>query len=128
MLDIKNTFTPSKVTIFKPYTKHRTYIGTITDTMDVIRTGRKGRHLKTLEKYLIYKISRNNLHMNDTHTHNHIFQTIHELYDIAAHTTKKDIKARTTTSNEPIQGIHVRLGSATHERNTQVHNNIHTDI
>jgi hypothetical protein len=25
--------------------------GTITDTMDVIRTGRKGRHLNTLEKY-----------------------------------------------------------------------------
>jgi hypothetical protein len=39
--------------------------GTITDTMDVIRTGRKGRHMNTLEKYHIYKISRNNLHMND---------------------------------------------------------------
>jgi hypothetical protein len=25
--------------------------GTATDIMDVIRTGRKGRHLKTLEKY-----------------------------------------------------------------------------
>jgi hypothetical protein len=32
---------------------------TITDTMDVIRAGRKGRHF---EKYHIYKISRNNLH------------------------------------------------------------------
>jgi hypothetical protein len=30
--------------------------GTITDTMDVIRTGRKGRHLNTPEKYHIYKI------------------------------------------------------------------------
>jgi hypothetical protein len=39
----------------------------ITDTMDVIRTGRKGRHLNTLEKYHIYKISRNNLQMSDTH-------------------------------------------------------------
>jgi hypothetical protein len=51
--------------------------------MDVIRTGRKGRHLNTLERYHIYKISGNNLHMNDTHTevHNPIFQTVHELYD-----------------------------------------------
>jgi hypothetical protein len=48
-----------------PNTGH-TY-GTITDTMDVIRTGRKGRHLNTLERYHIYKISRNKLHMNDTH-------------------------------------------------------------
>jgi hypothetical protein len=30
--------------------------GTITDTMNTIRTGRKGRHLNTLEKYHIYKI------------------------------------------------------------------------
>jgi hypothetical protein len=57
--------------------------GTITDTMDVIRRRRKGRHLNTLERHHIYKISRNNLHMNDTHieTHNPIFQTVHELYD-----------------------------------------------
>jgi hypothetical protein len=56
--------------------------GTTTVTMDVIRTGRKGRHLNTLEKYHIYKISRN-LHMNDAHieTHNPIFQTLHELYN-----------------------------------------------
>jgi hypothetical protein len=32
--------------------------GTITDTMDVIRTGRKGRHLNTFEKYHIYRISK----------------------------------------------------------------------
>jgi hypothetical protein len=51
--------------------------------MDVIRTGRKGRHLNTLEKYHIYKIISNNLHMNDTHieAHNPKFQTVHELYD-----------------------------------------------
>jgi hypothetical protein len=57
--------------------------GTITDTMDVIRTGRKSRDLNTLERYHIYKISRNNLHMNDTHieAHNLIFQTVHDLYD-----------------------------------------------
>jgi hypothetical protein len=57
--------------------------GTITDIMDVIRTGRKGRHLNALERYQIYKISRNNLHMNNTHieAQNPIFQTVHELYD-----------------------------------------------
>jgi hypothetical protein len=51
--------------------------------MDVIRTGRKGRHLNTLEKYHIYKINTNNLHMNDTYieAHNHIFQKVHELYN-----------------------------------------------
>jgi hypothetical protein len=62
-------------------TKH-TY-STITDTMDVIRIGRKGRHLNTLEKYHIYEISRNNLHMNETHIelHNPIFKTVHEIYN-----------------------------------------------
>jgi hypothetical protein len=37
--------------------------GTITDTVDVVRTGRKSRQLNTLERYHIYKIRRNNLHM-----------------------------------------------------------------
>jgi hypothetical protein len=47
------------------------YDGTIADIMDIIRKGRKGRkgrHLNTLEKYYIYKIIRNNLHMNGIHT------------------------------------------------------------
>jgi hypothetical protein len=57
--------------------------GTITDTMDVIRTGRKSRHLNNVEKYHIYNISRTNIHMNNMHidTHNPIFRTVHELYD-----------------------------------------------
>jgi hypothetical protein len=57
--------------------------GTITDIMDVIRTERKGRHLNRLEKYHIYKISRNNLHMNDTQieVQNPISERVHELYD-----------------------------------------------
>jgi hypothetical protein len=41
--------------------------GSITDTMDVIGTGRIGRYLNTIENYSIYKIFRNNLYMNDTH-------------------------------------------------------------
>jgi hypothetical protein len=55
----------------------------INDTMDVLMTGRMGRHLNTLEKYHIYKISRNNLYKNGTHieVHSPIFQTVHELYD-----------------------------------------------
>jgi hypothetical protein len=32
--------------------------GTMTDTMDIITTGRKGKHLNTLEMYHIYKTSR----------------------------------------------------------------------
>jgi hypothetical protein len=56
--------------------------GTMTDTMDVITTGRKGKHLNTLERYHIYKTSRENLHMNDTHidTHNPIFEALQEIY------------------------------------------------
>jgi hypothetical protein len=53
--------------------------GTICDTVDVIM-GRKGKYFNTLERYHIYKISKDN--MNDTcnNTHNPIFETLHELY------------------------------------------------
>jgi hypothetical protein len=57
--------------------------GTINDTMDdIIRKGKKGKHLNTLEKYHIHKISENNLHMNDTYNdpYNPIFETLHDLY------------------------------------------------
>jgi hypothetical protein len=49
----------------------------MTDTMDVITTGRKGKHLNTLERYHIYKTSRENLHMNDTH--NPIFEALQKM-------------------------------------------------
>jgi hypothetical protein len=52
--------------------------GTIKDTMDIIRKGEKGKHLNTLEKYYIHRISKNNLQMNDTY--NPIFETLHDLY------------------------------------------------
>jgi hypothetical protein len=45
--------------------------GTITDTVDIIRTHKRGKHLNSLEKYHIYKISKNNLHMNDTNIDAH---------------------------------------------------------
>jgi hypothetical protein len=41
--------------------------GTITDIMGVImKQGEKGKHLNTLETYHAYKISKNNVHMNNT--------------------------------------------------------------
>jgi hypothetical protein len=52
--------------------------GTITDTMDIVNTGKKGKHLNTLEKYHIYRTSKDNLHMNDTYIdiYNPIFETL----------------------------------------------------
>jgi hypothetical protein len=52
----------------------------IMDTMDIIKTGRKGKRLNTLEKYYIYRNSKDNLHMNDTHIHTYktIFETLHD--------------------------------------------------
>jgi hypothetical protein len=38
----------------------------MTDTMGVIKAEKEGKNLNTLEKYHIYKISKNRLHMNDT--------------------------------------------------------------
>jgi hypothetical protein len=54
--------------------------GTIADTMDIIRTHRKGKPLNILEKHYVYKVSKDNLQMNDmnTDTHNQIFKTLHE--------------------------------------------------
>jgi hypothetical protein len=56
--------------------------GTITDTMEIIKTGRKRRYLNTLEKYHIYEMSKDNLRMNDTNIdiHNPIFKTLHKIY------------------------------------------------
>jgi hypothetical protein len=57
--------------------------GNITDTMDIIRTEKKGKHLNTLGKYHIrvYKISKNKVHMYDTYIdiYNPIFETLQEL-------------------------------------------------
>jgi hypothetical protein len=41
--------------------------GSISDTMEFIKAEKKGKHLNTLEKYHICKISKNKLHMNDTY-------------------------------------------------------------
>jgi hypothetical protein len=39
------------------------------DTMDIIKTGRKGKLLNILEKYHIYRISKVDQRMNDTYRH-----------------------------------------------------------
>jgi hypothetical protein len=54
LLDIKNTSTSLEITTVIP--DIQIIYGTITDTMDVIRTGRKGRHLNTLEKITFIKL------------------------------------------------------------------------
>jgi hypothetical protein len=67
------------------YSKHilntgHTY-GCITNTMKVLKTERKGKHLNTLERYYMYKMSRDRLQMNDAYvdTHNPIFKIIQEV-------------------------------------------------
>jgi hypothetical protein len=56
--------------------------GTIEDTMEIIKVGRKEQYLNTLEKYHIYNVSRKNLHMNDTSidAYNPIFEELHRIY------------------------------------------------
>jgi hypothetical protein len=56
--------------------------GRITDTMEIMKTERKGRYLNTLERYHFYEICKDNLHMNDTNIdiHNPIFKALHKIY------------------------------------------------
>jgi hypothetical protein len=55
--------------------------GLITDTMDILKTHKKGKHMNTLEKYHIHKLYKNNLHMNDSviEANNPVFKTPHEI-------------------------------------------------
>jgi hypothetical protein len=55
--------------------------GTMTDTTDIRTMERKGNHLNTLERYHIYKSSKENLHMNDTYVdiRNPIFEALQEI-------------------------------------------------
>jgi hypothetical protein len=49
----------------------------------IIKAGKKGKHLNTLEKkYYIHRASKNNLQLNDTNIdhNNPIFDTLHEIY------------------------------------------------
>jgi hypothetical protein len=51
---------------------------TINQTMDVLHIESKGKKLNTLERFEIYKLTKNALQLNDTHTvtHNPIFDVI----------------------------------------------------
>jgi hypothetical protein len=66
------------------YSKHNlneghTY-GSVTNTMKVLKTQRKGKHLNTLKRYYIYKMRKDGLQMNDAciDTRNPIFEIIQE--------------------------------------------------
>jgi hypothetical protein len=50
--------------------------------MDIVRTGRKRKHLNTSEKYYICKISRDELRMSDIYNdkHDYMFQRLQELH------------------------------------------------
>jgi hypothetical protein len=56
--------------------------GTVQDTMEIITLAKKGKYLNALERYHIYKVSRDNLSMNDSHidTYNPIFETLYRIY------------------------------------------------
>jgi hypothetical protein len=76
--------------------------GTITDTMDIIKTEKKGKYLNTLEKYHTYKISKNKLHMNDTYIDmcNPIFETLREVNTRQQHTHPNPIHKTETNCTE----------------------------
>jgi hypothetical protein len=40
--------------------------GNVTNAMKILKIEKKGKHLNTLEKYHIYKTSKDGLQMNDT--------------------------------------------------------------
>jgi hypothetical protein len=46
-----------------------------------MKTERKGRHLNTLERYYIYKVSKDRIQMNDTNVdiYNPIFEALHNI-------------------------------------------------
>jgi hypothetical protein len=75
--------------------------GTVTDTVDIIRIREKGKHLNTLGKCHIYKISKNNLHINDKNidTHNPIFRTLQEMnISYTQHKGKKATRQQTLSN------------------------------
>jgi hypothetical protein len=61
------------------------------NTMKVLKTEKKGKHLNTLEKYHIYKMSKG-LQMNDTYIdiHNPIFEVIQEINNSDKNTLQKE--------------------------------------
>jgi hypothetical protein len=56
--------------------------GTIEDTLDILHIEKKGPLKNTLERFHIYKLSQENMQLNDTYTdiHNPIFNLITNYY------------------------------------------------
>jgi hypothetical protein len=75
--------------------------GTITSSMDIIKTGRKGEHLSILEKYYIYRISKDNMHMNDTHTTPYLRHCMNFTLDSSTHTPQLRYKSRRKHTKYP---------------------------
>jgi hypothetical protein len=89
------------------------------ETMDVVRIGRKEQYLNTLEKYYIYKISKEKLHTNDTNIveHNPIFE---ELQKKKKNTTRHlpiPLTPSPNTVTEYIQTIPCRAHTHTQQLN-----------
>jgi hypothetical protein len=87
--DIKNNNTKSGYSNHILNTGHS--CGSITNTMEIMKIERKGKHLNTLEKYHIYKISKEGIHMNGIHdeTYNQIFEVINNIDTRRHHTQYK---------------------------------------
>jgi hypothetical protein len=81
----------------------------ITDTMKVIKIQRKGKHLNTLERYHIYKMSREGVHMNDAHVdvHNPIFEALQEVNTRSINPANSHTHTHTHTSTEE-QSAHLK--------------------
>jgi hypothetical protein len=52
--------------------------GAIYDVMEIMEMGKKGKYLNTLEKYHIYRTSKENMHLNDisTEVYNPIYEEL----------------------------------------------------
>jgi hypothetical protein len=78
--------------------------------MEIIKIEIKGKHLNTLERCHIYKISKEGIHMNDMHdeTYNSIFEVInsidtrrhHTQYKTWNHTTQRTVTSRQGNNEE----------------------------
>jgi hypothetical protein len=81
---VRNNHSNSEYLNYKLIGGHK--YGTTAGTMDVM-TGKKGKHLNTLERYHIYLTKKYNIHMNETHiyTFNPIFESLYELQNRQQH-------------------------------------------
>lgn len=65
--------------------------GTVTDTMETMKTAKRGKHLNTMKKYLVYTISNERLHMTDKYIDNFEYNSIRETLHQTAHRPQSPI-------------------------------------